>query len=96
MKFPTSSAVLLPIFLLYRITFLSGISLALNDQNDMKMQYEFDDNGEILSSSTSSSSELQVTIVNNYDYPVEVYYDDNNQGILLVSTHEICLVIDGL
>jgi hypothetical protein len=29
--------------------------------------------------------ELQVNVVNGFDFPVEVYYDDNQGGILLVS-----------
>lgn len=64
------------LFLLLHSLFLR---IYCNESNNVEMESGFD--GEIL-------PELSVNVVNGYDFPVEVYYDDGNGGILLVSLLE--------
>ncbi len=43
------------------------------------------------SESNEVSSQLVVNVVNGYDFPIEVYYDDNEGGMLLVSLLSLSL-----
>jgi hypothetical protein len=51
--------------------------------NDEKIEYENDFDGNV----AAASNELRVNVINEYDFPVEVYYEDSRGGILLVLNH---------
>jgi hypothetical protein len=50
--------------------------------NDETIEYENDFDGTNIAA--AASRELRVNVINGYDFPVEVYYDDSQGGILLV------------
>lgn len=62
----------------------SYFSLSLQTENNIEIENNFD--GEII-------PEISVNVINGYDFPVEVYFDDNQGGILLVSSFIILSLI---